>query len=375
MPTQAPMSKQKKKALKILAASADQRKLGKKLTIGELRRDYVMPELESNNRSKSTRTCLERETRRFEDWWATLSSKRLPIKKITRKHLELFREWMAAQGRSVPARNAACRSVMQCLNTAYRHGMIKQAPKLEALRHRGVAPKVYPSDDEICKLWDCCKIATWPKRDRDLSALGYDAATAWRVAIILYRLYGFRTQELIQLEQGFTALAWSNVFQPGLTPNPEGRGECDHGWISYVPQKQKRNKSEPLVVPLTKHARAALDRVIPKVIDRNRCVMYLPLSAISFRKQWRAICEAAEVAPRAGSGVDHYMIKHFRKGATSEINRHRRGLAPYIVGHAQDRSGNASLVSSKHYDNSEAAVLECMETLPVPACFDEILSA
>lgn len=366
--------KKKKKLLKLLKQSKSAKQLGKSLTLQQLHDQYVAPELKANNRKHSTVTSLERHVKRFETWWSSLSKKPLPIEDITRKHLEMYRTALAEQGNSVPLRNSAVAAVIQCLQVAVGHQFIAQSPKLKALSHRPVAPKIYPSHDAICKIWDACDHAKWPRRDYLRDLYPYSPATAWRVAIVMYWTYGFRTQELIQLEARFRPLTWSNIHAPGLTPNPEGEASCEYGWISYVPQKQERCKSGSLVVPLTKYARAALNLVsLGPHLPTDR-VLGFPQSAVTFRKTWKMICEKAGVFPRKESGEDYFLIKHFRKAATSEINAHRSGLAPYIVGHAGDRSATASVVSDKHYDNQEKQVLECLMTMPVPECFQSLLN-
>lgn len=371
--------KGKKKAVTVeWLEDAASLKLGKKLTVEKVFTDYVLPELKSKKRRASTVTSLEREVGRFQEWWRSIAADEpLPICKIRRRHLQAFREWLADRGHSVPLQNGSVRAILQVLHSAEKHELITHSPKLESLSHRGVAPKVFPSDEEIDAIWQACEQATWPRRDSRLQPLGYSPVTAWRAAIVMYRTYGFRTQELIQLEQGFRSLTWKNIVEPGLTPNPVGRCECEFGWLSYVPQKQERVKADPLVVPLNKYTQAAIGLVRPAEQTADGKIFDWAMSAISFRKQWTRLCDLAKVKPRETSGVHHYMIKHLRKAATTQINNHAPGLAEHVVGHGGDRSGQGnqtSLVSGKHYHNPEQAVLACVLSMPVPSCFKELIN-
>lgn len=177
------------------------------------------------------------------------------------------------------------------------------------------------------------------------------------------------------MEKDYRPLFWSNIHGPGLTPDLEGEAECEYGWLKYLPQKQERYTRGSLIVPLTKHARAALDFLAQFEHAPDDRILAWPQSALTFRNTFRKICKKAGVFPREGCGKDYFQINHFRKGATSEINNHRPGMAPYIVGHASERSATASIVSDTHYDRQEKRVLECLMTLPMPECFDSILSA
>lgn len=345
--------------------------LARTMTVLDIHNRFLLEELSTARRRRSTIANITRSVQRFCDWWATISKAPLPVGIIRRKHFSYFRKWLGENGHSIAAQNEACRVVRQILLCAVRHEIIPTAPRIERIHHRGVAPKVFQSDEEIGLLWDACKHATWPRYDSAGKKLLYSPATAWRVAIVMFRTYGFRTQELVRHENDFRSLQWLSIFPPGITPNAVGRGECEYGWLSYVPQKQERMKPEPLVVPLTKHIAKALSLVVPATLVRSAPILDWVLSSVGFYRQFHELNRLAGIKPRSGSGVSRYQIKHFRKAATTAINLHRPGLAEHIIGHGADRSGQSS-ISSKHYDNAESAVLECMATLPMPTCFDSL---
>lgn len=345
-------------------------KLGKRLTVENVLVDYVLPELKSKNRRPSTVASLVREVDRWTAWCKSVTDQPLPIAKIRRRHLQTFREWLSSTGHSVPLQNGAIRAVLQVMHAAEKHELINNSPKLESLHHRGVAPKIFPSDEEIDRLWQVADAMEWPTRDSKLRPLPYSPATAWRSAFVLYRCYGFRTQELVRLESDYRSITWGNIHGAGMTPNPEGRCECEFGWLAYTPQKQERMKPEPLVVPLNRYTRAALDQVSQGPHKPTDVVLDWAMSSVSFYAAWHKLCELASVKPRAASGVERYTVKHLRKAATTGINNHRPSMAEHIVGHGSDRSGQ-SAVSSKHYNNAEQAVLDCVLTMPVPESFKE----
>jgi hypothetical protein len=360
----------RKKQFNCLLKPAKTLKLGKKLSIEDVHADFVVPELEQTNRRPSTLQGLRRNVHFWSTWWQTQHHKPLPIRKIDQRHLRAFRDWCLSVGVSVTGANRAVNAVKQILQCAKRHGFVRDVPAITALPHRGVAPKIFPSDEEIERIWEATSVAKWPNRTASRSPLPYSPSQAWQALLVFLRVYGMRIQELVRLESSYRSLEWGNVFPGGLTPNPEGRCECPYGWLSYVPQKQERVKPDPLFLPLTSVTSAVLT-MLHCNSTRKGCVFDWPLSSISFYGQWHVIMEKAGIKPRAISGVEAYTPKHFRKAATTAINLHRPGLAPYIVGHAGDRSGTGSVISSKHYDNQEQAVLDCMLTIPMPKCFSQ----
>lgn len=366
--------KGKKRAAHALLEPPTTLELGDQLTVQDVWEQYLLPEMRAGGRRPSTISNCQRAVRRFMAWWSSLCDEPLPVAVIRRKHLDEFREWLAEQDCGVPVQNEACGVMRQLLRCAERHELIERAPRIERKHHVGRAAKLYFSFEEIEKLWRVLHKARWPRRDSLQQALPYSAERFWKSAVVLYSMYGFRTQELVRLESHFRSLLWENVHDAGLTPNPSGRCECEFGWLQYVPQKQERLKSEPLTVPLTAHTRAAIDLLNHQNSQPWSAVCDVSMSSISFYHEWHRLVELADIQPRAGSGVPRYLIKHFRKTATTWMNNHQPGLGPHVVGHAADRSGqSASAISDKHYANHEEAVVKGLATFQPPACFDELL--
>lgn len=357
-----------------LLLPAESLNLGETTDLRQVFTQYLTPELRNNKRRRTTVKDIERHTAKFCEWWATITDQILPVARIDRRHLIEFRDWLLAEGHTNCNTNRHLGTVRQLLRCAERNQIIEHAPRIESLPHRSVAPKVYIDNDQVSQLWEAAPKLDWPRRTTRKERLHYEPGDGWRAALILLRTYGFRTQELISLESRYRSLAWANVFGPGMTPNPEGRCVSDIGWISYVPQKQERVKPEPLVVPLTKHTAAALRVLGWGQFSEDTPVFDWVRSSTSFRSAWAIWMVTAGITPREASGVKKFTPKHFRKTATSYLNLHRSGMAQHIVGHGSDRSGQISVISSKHYDNAEAGVLETLESFPQPECFDEFLS-
>lgn len=356
-----------------LLQEPDTLKLGETMTIEDLWKNHMLVAMQNDGRRNSTIKGVARAVRHWETW---LQSEGLPcglpLAKIGIKHLQLFRDWLALNKASVAKQNYVVRGIRQALLFAETSLFIKSPPTIKQLQHRAVAPKLLFRDDEIEKLWQACERAKWPKLDRDGKKLPCSTPTIWRAMIVLYWTYGFRTQELVRNEKDFRSLQWRDIYQPGLTPNPVGAETCQWGWIRYVPQKQERMKPEPLTNPLTMHARAAIEWLRRDSAKLEDDIFYLPLSSVSFYGQWKWLLEFSGIKPREGSGCDDFLIKHFRKTATTNLSNLIPGAGPAIVGHADDRSGQ-SMVSNKHYNNEEQMVCKALEALKPPCCFGQLL--
>lgn len=366
--------KGKKRAAHVLLEKPNTLDLGEQLSVPDVFAQYMLPEMNAGGRRPSTISNCKRAVRRFAEWWNTLCEDPLPVAVIRRKHLDEFREWLGTQGCKIPTQNEACGIIRQVLRCAERHELIERAPQIERKHHIGRAAKLYFSFEDVEALWKVLHKARWPRRDSLQMPLPYSAEQFWKSALVLYSIYGFRTQELVRLESHFRPLLWDNIYTEALTPNPAGRMESEHGWISYVPQKQERLKSDPVTVPLTPHTRAAIDCLVDGTPQPWDAVFDVSMSSVNFYHEWHRLVEFADIKPRAGSGVERYQIKHLRKTATTWLNNHQPGLGPHVVGHASDRSGQgASTISERHYANHEEAVVKGLASFQPPACFDELL--
>lgn len=358
---------------------SDSLELGKVLELRQVFDGYLRQALESKQRKRKTIQAVERHLRAFEGWWhkeleywkckSQIEIPRPVVASLTIQHLTAFQQSLRNGGRTGRYANQALGSIRQILRCAEAHGLIVSSPRVESLVAPKAAPKVYLTDEHLTALWTAAESLAWPVRRRDFQPLHCSPTTAWRSCLVLWVLYGLRTQELVALEEIAQPIRWSNIVLTEETPNPAGYTRSEWGWLVYVPPKQSWVKDEPLYLPLTKHARAALEHLRPADWTPETPVCDWTLSSTSFYATWHGWTKAAGIAPKVGT---RFLVKHLRKTCSTRIKNHRPGLSSYVTGHASDRSGTSS-VSEQHYENAEQAILECMETIPVPAAFDEIL--
>ncbi|MEZ6068301.1 MAG: hypothetical protein R3B90_21885 [Planctomycetaceae bacterium] len=359
------------------------------LTLDDAFERCKLPEL--RNRSRETVSEYRTHLRRWSQWLDDERDRfaaagepwkyrmRYPVlAEIGRAELVAFQQWLlerenrdgspAYSHRTV---NKHLGSVQTILRAAQQYEYLITAPGLDALPTNAAARKLWLTFDQVDRLMEAAEVAAWP------ATLALPAPHYWRAAIVLFCTYGFRTQELIGYESRMRSLQWNDISWNDETPHPEGQASNRFGWLTYTPQKQSNRKPEPLVLPLTATAHRWLQSIAPDVLAGK--VFPFPLANEPFYETWRAIVRAAGIAPKLaldGSQAE-YQLLHMRKTAVTWINDHRPGMAPYIVGHADDRSpttaiataANRSKVQRMHYDCAENRVLETLTTLPMPASF------
>ena len=287
-----------------------------------------------------------------------------PIDRITKAHLESFRQWLMP-GRTAITVNNYLRSIGTILRSADTWLDGQKEPKVKRLKARKAARKIVISIDHVDTIYRSCESATWPSQNR--SGQPIDPAEQWRAAVVLFFCFGFRTQEVVRYQSWRRSLSWENFHWQSASPGLSDAVN-DHGWLCYVPEKQEGVKPEPLVLALPElvalHLRALWSN---QGRPESGIVFDWPWNERSFRSTWRAICRAGGVKPKLGSGVPRYTIKHFRKTATTYHNLAEPGIAPYIVGHADRES-----VSDRHYNNPELATTRALQKFPLPKSFDLI---
>ncbi|MBK8916447.1 MAG: hypothetical protein IPM64_17920 [Phycisphaerales bacterium] len=311
-----------------------------------------------------------------QNWKYRMTHPVLP--EIGRTELETFRGWLQRQADG-GRRGWSARTVNKHLGTiravgeaAVRHELLPAFPKLDPLPETKAGRKLHLSYDEADALKQACRVAAWP------TGLPAPAALYWETIVVGFCVYGFRTQEQAKYESAMRELRWPDIRDQAETPDPDGKASWRLGWLVYTPQKQERLKSKPLVLPLVEAYHRHLTAIRAFGGDPQGSVFPFPLSNEKFYATWRAIVAAAGVRPKPGlDGLQpEYQIKHLRKTATKWLNDHGAqigcpGVAPYIVGHAAERS--ASKVSDTHYDHPEQRVLAALTTLPLPPSFHEPL--
>jgi len=359
-------------------------------------------ELERKGGRKSTLAGYKTHLGRWDEYWSgnQTGKDRLgtpTLETINNEKLEQWRNWLLTrlrgQNPELTANNHLT-SIHAVLRWAEAAGRIDKAPHLERLPASKVAKRLYFRYDELDRIYQACTIATWPTSDQAAGQpLPYSPATYWRAAVALFFNYGFRTQELVRFESDHEALTWRQISYDSETPAEDGRAQCPWGWLWYVPQKQRRKKPEPLILPLNQITAAHIRSITPPGgADPGRPLLDWPLSNVALYGQWYRILAAAEVAPKPDpvTGLrPRFHLPPFRKTCTTWHNRPRPGIAPLVTGHADrelSRSvradatlaaaaadGPLSAVSAAHYDNAELAVVEALTTLPQPDAFRQIL--
>lgn len=358
------------------------------LTLADVWRDYLRPELAKpraqGGRSADTLGEYETHLRRWAECWDAVRSQEAEnwkyrmthpvLPEIGRTELEAFRNWLQQHPDRLSNRtiNKHLGSIRAIGEAAVRNELLAAFPKLEPLTAGTAGRKLHLSYEEADALKRACRAADWP------SGLPCPAALYWETLVVGWCVYGFRTQEQARYESAMRELRWPDLRDHEETPDPDGKATWRHGWLVYTPQKQERIKDKPLVLPLCEAYHRHLQAIRSFGGEFSGSVFPFPLSNERFYATWRAIVAAAGVKPKPGlDGLQpEYQIKHLRKTATKWLNDHGAkvgcpGIAPYIVGHAAERS--ASKVSDVHYDHPEQRIIDTLSTLPLPPSFYEPL--
>lgn len=350
---------------------------------------YRLPEM--GDRSHDTIAEYETHLRRWEEFWREVAAgwesktgldlqRRInspALSEVGKTELLAFREWLVGLG-TLSARtvNKHLGSLQAIAESCITEGLIGAFPRIPRLPENKRGRKLHLAYEEATALKAACLVAEWP---RDLP---FAASLYWEALVVGFCVYGFRTQEQVAYEKGSTPLQWADIRLAEETPHPDGKAVNRHGWLVYTPQKQKRRKPEPLVLPIIGSYRHHLDAIRPP--EATGPVFPFPLHSVEFYRQWAAIRAEAEIAPKPGldGSQPDYDIRHLRKTATRWINDHGAsigmpGIGDQITGHADDRSPDRevqSRVTRDHYDFAEDRILRALTTLPLPDSFAEPLT-
>lgn len=274
-----------------------------------------------------------------------------------------FRAWLA-RSRSARTANKHLASVAAICAAA---GV--SPPRVRPLPTRA-SPTVYLTAAEVGRLYAAAAAATWPACDRAGEII--DAGLHWQSAIAIWWNYGLRTQELVAISAGHAGLTWRNIFWDPIPPGG-GRSRSPFGWLCYTPQKQRRRKPQPLILPMPRIVAEHFRALGP--LRPGGTIFDWPRAHKSFATQWRKIVAAAGVQPRADFAADDapaaVHVSDLRKSCATAHNRNARGVAPLVLGHAPR---GESLVTDRHYINADQLLVDAFETFPQPAEFAAILS-
>lgn len=338
-------------------------------TLEEAFAKLVKPKMLQRARKPGTIRDIERALEKWREYWTaqmeidTRISDPCVLANVKVRHLERWQTHLLKELElSAPTVNRYLGAIRQVLVAAESRGIVKRRPKVERLPTHA-AKKFYMTLEQVEAMWSAAGAATWPR------CPGLSPGDWWRCALVLYWVYGFRTQELIAFQIGKTALHWSAISFEAETPNPEGTARNALGWLTYTPQKQSWAKPQPLYLPLIPATRAAIDRLRTAAAYRgNLDGPLFPLGTAhkSLYREWKAWQTRAKVATKAGGP---FLLKSLRKSAATYLEKHRKGLGAAVCGWA-DRE--ISQVMATHYAVSELELVEQLATYPVPECFKKL---
>ena len=225
------------------------------------------------------------------------------------------------------------------------------------------ARKIYLRDEQIDALMTQTESLVWPPK----SFTGVEPADWWQCALVLYRTYGFRPQELLAYDRKKTPIRWSNITFAIESPNPSSEEKNEHGWLHYILPKTKKKKPHPLYLPLTKHARAALELIQATKVSDDSPLFPMPHSQQGFLAQWYRWFESAGVKPKIeGARFKPYAL---RKTCATHLSSHKTGLASAVC--RWGPSADAK-VATDHYIGDDAIIKHLLDA-PMPKTFDELL--
>jgi hypothetical protein len=340
-------------------------------SMNRLFREYVVPELQSTGRTKSTIEELKRSLIRWGKWESSLTGRDLkesngrrflPISDISPALLKAFREWLTLSGCTIARANSTVASIIRILKTAQRVGLI---PTIPTIRRLAVSATKIPDHilktEEVQRLWESTKFLEWPSRDENLGAATWQVSDFWRAALVFWLTYGFKTQDMISMETGYSAITWSNIK---VRKNPPITGE-----LTYVPQFARRRRPRPIQVPLTKFAMAALDRIRPPVARPDQRVFYSPLSSVTFYATIEQMTRLAGL-----ENIGRALPKALRNTCKHFLEHHYLGISRHVLGLSVSSSRTDKLRDKNGEEISVSVALKkCFNDYDPFDCFSELL--
>lgn len=196
--------------------------------------------------------------------------------------------------------------------------------------------------DELERIWRGCAQARYPRRG------SYPAPKQWRVAEVLFALYGARTEDTL-------GLTWEDVrFGEKL--------------IRFQAMKNRKVQGLPLTELVAAHLRSIrpfaaspTTRVFPGFKSRGHWDARLKNWKPGYYTTWRN-----EILPAAGIDDGGLLFKHFREAAVTRYNGIEPGLGSWIAGHSVPG------VTAQFYDLPTKRIREAIEEQALPDCFREV---
>ncbi len=350
------------------------KKKSKRLSFRHVWETYHRPSLIDLKCTDKHIAEVEMHLKRWELFWDSIKPskkdllKRPFVKNCERKHLEVYRRHLMEDDISDRTINKYLGSIRTILTCAEKHGLLKRRAKLEQLTISTPGPeqKIYLRDEQIDALMAVSEELIWPKE----SSSGLRPSVWWRCAMVLFRTYGFRPQELLAYDsiRKRQPITWANISFARESPNPSSNESNEYGWLFYVPPKTKKIRPNPLYLPLTRHARAAISLIAAGKESDNSPLFRMPSSQTGYLKEWYRWFELAGVKPKLKDAKFTPMC--LRRTCATHLSAHRTGLATAVCGWSHSVE---SKIASGHYISDEQLLRELL-TAPMPKSFDEILS-
>lgn len=358
-------------------SSSGQRPKKKRRSLRFVYDRYVKPAMLTGGTTPKHMADVERHLSNWEAFWAKYAESTDARQRIThpllpgttREHLEIWRRHLLSTGLSVRTVNKYLGSIRTVMVHAEKHSVMRSRPKLEQLPQRKAVNdrKLYLRNEQYDALMLSAARLRWPSE----KILGLPTGTWWQCALILYRTYGFRVQELLAYERGKKPLTWANIWLEAETPNPMSEEVNELGWLYYTPPKTARFKSEPIYLPLTRYTRAAIDRLSQVEHTETDQLFKMPRAQQSFFKAWYQLLTLAGVRPKIAGGK--FRPYHLRKTCATHLSRHKNGLATAVCrwGASREESREAE-VAMDHYIVDDMLLRE-LHTAPWPSSFEQFL--
>lgn len=262
------------------------------------------------------------------------------LRAIDKGHLIRLRDGMLRADRRPGTINKTWRELRAILQMAADEELLNRVPQIgrrmksRLVREPAKAQREIITREELTRLWHACEFASYPNPKR------FPTAAIWRTILLMFWLYGPRTQDLFRLR-------WDSIYASSML-------------IRFEAMKTKKLQGLPLT-PLVFESIRALRGLDPIYVFplrtkghfslRNNC--WIP----GYYTAWRA-----HIQPAAGIG-EPVLFKNFRETMVTNLNAVEPSLGNWIAGHYMPG------VSAQNYDLPTQRIRRAIESVEIPNCF------
>jgi len=276
-----------------------------------------------------------------------------------------------AEGVSYDTKRKRFSTIQKVLLEAVDREQLPKVPKLPEIPDTGSAIRGYAGAvelEEVEALYRAADAATWPrlKAAQKKRLWWLTPAVWWRTWLVCWWCYGLRTQDVVGIKSKQRGLLWESVKRLPRCPVPGVKTTWPNGWLFVVPQKTKRTKGQPVIVPLldvvAEHLAVFRDvdgvRVFPN--GRSHRNFY---SSFELIRQKAGV--ASDVTISSSKTLDGQIVRSIRKGCSQNWDDQSDGLGEWVLGHA-NMGTNAS-----HYKSVAKPIVEAASGLLLPPSFTD----